>query len=58
MGLLAWAEGRDGIAPADVYVEAVQTFVISGGNAAALGVVATTQGCNGYHCHPLGHDLA
>jgi ABC-2 type transport system permease protein len=43
-GLLAWAETRDGIARAEVYAEAIQTFCIVGGIAGALGVVATVQG--------------
>lgn len=43
-GLLAWAQGREGVPPVEMYAESVQTFFIIGGIAAALGVVATTQG--------------
>ena len=44
VGLIAWAEGREGRPATDVYAEVVQLFFIVGGMAAALGVVSTTQG--------------
>jgi ABC-2 type transport system permease protein len=43
-GLIVWAEGSEGAAAIELYAEAVQSFFIIGGIAAAIGVVTTTQG--------------